>query len=117
MTAGWQILNLGSGYVLAGKGKILNDLDMGDGWHVFETGSGSVAVQYKAPQVCEDKQEEIQVWNSCNCTGDLDNTIPEKEIGRVHFIIYDRKPETLTVHPEPIKAKGGVLTSGKNDWF
>jgi hypothetical protein len=92
--------------VRADKGKVLNGYDKGD-WHVFETGSGSVTVQYKAPQVCEDEQEEIQVWNSCNCTGSLFNTSPEKEIGRTHFNIYDRKPEKLTILPEPIKVKVG----------
>jgi len=92
--------------VRAEKGKILNGYDKGD-WHVFETGSGSVTVQYKAAQVCEDEQDEIQVWNSCNCKLSLSNTIPEREIGRTHFNIYDRKPEKLTILPEPIKVKVG----------
>jgi hypothetical protein len=97
--------------VHADKGKILNGLEKGDGWYFFEAGSGFVVVQYKAPQACENEQEEIQVWNSCNCTGDLDNTLPEKEIGRASFKIYDRKPEKLTIRPEPIKVKVGDSAS------
>ncbi len=96
--------------VRAAKGKLLNGYKKDD-WQVFETRSDTVTVRYKAPQVCEDEREEIQVWNSCNCTGDLYNTLPEKEIGRAHFNIYDRKPEKLTVLPEPIKVKVGDSTS------
>lgn len=92
--------------VHAEKGEIRNGFKKGD-WRIFEVKEGSVTVKYKAPQVCEDEQEEIQVWNSCNCKGDLFNTFPEKEIGRASFKIYDRKPEKLTVHPEPIKIKVG----------
>jgi hypothetical protein len=96
--------------VRAEKGKILNGYEKA-GWHIFEAGSGSVTVQYKSPQTCEDEQEELQVWNSCNCTGTLFNTLAKKEIGRTHFNIYDRKPEKLTVHPEPIKVKVGDSAS------
>jgi hypothetical protein len=46
--------------VRAEKGKILNGYEK-TGWHIFEAGSGSVTVQYKSPQTCEDEQEEIQV--------------------------------------------------------
>ncbi len=96
--------------VCAEKGRILTGCEKGN-CSVFEVGNGIVSVNYKAPQLCEDEQEEIQVWNSCNCTGDLYNTIPEKEISRTSFKIYDRKPEKLTIRPEPIKVKVSNSTS------
>jgi hypothetical protein len=96
--------------VCAEKGKILNGYEI-DNCSVFEVGNEIVSVKYKAPQVCEEEWEEIQVWNSCDWTYGLQNTSPEKEIGWTRFPIYDRKPEKLTIRPEPIKVKVGDSVS------
>lgn len=96
--------------VRAEKGALLNGYKKGD-WSIFKADIGTITVEYKAPQVCEDEWEEIQVWNSCSITGGLHNTLPEKEIGNARFKNYDRKPEQLTVRPEPIKVKVGDSVS------
>lgn len=63
------------------KGEILNGVDQGE-YHVFEAGSGSVEVEYKAPEECpQEKTDTITVENSCiNCPETIMNFLPEREI-------------------------------------
>ncbi|MCP9456638.1 MAG: hypothetical protein NNA18_11090 [Nitrospira sp.] len=68
------------------KGRILNGESRGD-FKVFQVGSGTVEVEYQAPDSCKNDVETLTVMNSCTIRPDMP-AIPESEIVRQTFNIF-----------------------------
>jgi len=95
----WQRL-----FVKAEKGKILNGKAKGD-YKVFEVGSGSITLQYKAPDECKKDKETISVENSCN-KEKHDAGTPEREIRRAQFEIVCSQWEGIIASSGTISSQG-----------
>lgn len=72
--------------IKAEKGRILNGESRGD-FKVFQVGSGTVEVEYQAPDGCKNDLETLTVMNSCTIRPDVPAT-PEREIVRKTFNIF-----------------------------
>jgi hypothetical protein len=74
-------------FVKVDKGEIKNG-DMVDGYSVFRVESGTIDVDYQAPEACpgEDKTETIWVYNTCTMMEDTRGA-PDTEIAKKKFEI------------------------------
>jgi hypothetical protein len=76
--------------------------------YIFEVGQeGEIDAIFEAPQKCDNYTETIKIHNSCEWTGSLYATLPEKEIATVEIKINDRLPKSCEVVPQKEEVEAG----------
>jgi len=91
-------------------GKIKNGFNKHP-WYVFEVNDGSVEILYEAPEKCDFDTEIIKVANSCNTTGPLGSTVPDRELARKEIKVDDFRPVACSIEPKKKRLNPGENTT------
>lgn len=74
-----------------------------------ESNTGTVEIEYEAPETCDFDTETIKVYNSCNQRGELCNALWEDLLAEKEIKIEDRQPSACEIRP----GKTGTLAPGE----